>query len=736
MSLALALWTEALEEVPLLGLLAPSTTSFPVAGSGLDGAPGDLVRALADLRAGRRSQITVPLITRDERWEIGLEREGEQLFLTALQHGIVPRVVVHRFPLSLDGACRNLASSLKSGPSVNQRLLTGPIGRLRPSAEPMVARVRSSKAQPFDIGAGFSYRPIADEPSGSMRSQRAEVFPLLFQGTVEFSWKRSTVRLDKVFLFLLAELLVSASKELLDAHLMQRPLFRRLILDPQRIQLRLDSSRTVALALGPASKDPGADSVRVLEGLSVRAVVRAVREFSRALTSTVVECQPSLNRNLRLKRFRDSVRDLHHRMSDAWPAKATGQVPLSFADVLSVPASDPAPSSQTAPRGRIRYMPLWTADVPAFDRNSFFLCADGLLLGSERDLILLHRTTGQVLWRRQLAPARSAVSARGLVRLSPNGEIRLLEVESGEDLWRSHILPSAASAPCLTLVETPSGPPLAIVSDGPRALSAVDLATGELVWRHSLRRPGACQVTLAGRLLLVVNGDSRILGLDAQTGELAWEAVEPNAALSQLIVDRDTVYAWATDAARGKTLLLGVDLRDGTPRFRRMIAQRGGVVALPVVTSEHVHVAMESDRSTELVSLELRSDKQHRLNLQSARVDMSRVDDTLFVCREEGEIVAFDALTLVPRYRRTLSQAGEPSPRTLKPTLRGGALFVPLGGVSVIRPDTGESLGQVSPDLVCDWVRVDESCGIFAAEESGHVAAFGATQRLMLVHSA
>jgi hypothetical protein len=58
---------------------------------------------------------------------------------------------------------------------------------------------------------------------------------------------------------------------------------------------------------------------------------------------------------------------------------------------------------------------------------------------------------------------------------------------------------------------------------------------------------------------------------------------------------------------------------------------------------------------------------------------------------------------------------------------------VPQHQVHVVRPRDGEVLGVVPSDLIPDLIRVDERCGVYVVEESGHVAAFGAAPRLSLV---
>jgi hypothetical protein len=51
----------------------------------------------------------------------------------------------------------------------------------------------------------------------------------------------------------------------------------------------------------------------------------------------------------------------------------------------------------------------------------------------------------------------------------------------------------------------------------------------------------------------------------------------------------------------------------------------------------------------------------------------------------------------------------------------------------VIRPSDGELLGTIGEtDLIPDLLRVDERCDVYLAEESGHLAAFGAQTKLSI----
>jgi hypothetical protein len=51
----------------------------------------------------------------------------------------------------------------------------------------------------------------------------------------------------------------------------------------------------------------------------------------------------------------------------------------------------------------------------------------------------------------------------------------------------------------------------------------------------------------------------------------------------------------------------------------------------------------------------------------------------------------------------------------------------------VLRPDSGEVIGELPCDLIPDLLRVDDSCNVFVAEESGHIAAYSVAPQLKLV---
>jgi hypothetical protein len=110
------------------------------------------------------------------------------------------------------------------------------------------------------------------------------------------------------------------------------------------------------------------------------------------------------------------------------------------------------------------------------------------------------------------------------------------------------------------------------------------------------------------------------------------------------------------------------------------------------------------------------------------------IDNAVVVNSDAGVLLCIEAETGRFRFNHVFSRSVDADqPRRLAPVLRNGALFVPPHEVHVVRPRDGEILGTVPTDLIPDLLRVDERCDVYVAEESGHLAAFGAAAKLALV---
>jgi outer membrane protein assembly factor BamB len=124
----------------------------------------------------------------------------------------------------------------------------------------------------------------------------------------------------------------------------------------------------------------------------------------------------------------------------------------------------------------------------------------------------------------------------------------------------------------------------------------------------------------------------------------------------------------------------------------------------------------------------------HDPGLSAASTAWCQLEDAVVANSAAGTILCLEAATGEVRYNHVFSrQVDGDQPRRLEPVLRNGALFVPQHQVAVLRPDTGEIIGEVPCDLIPDLLRVDSSCNVYVAEESGHLAAYSVAPRLHLV---
>ena len=72
------------------------------------------------------------------------------------------------------------------------------------------------------------------------------------------------------------------------------------------------------------------------------------------------------------------------------------------------------------------------------------------------------------------------------------------------------------------VVSAPGLPRLLVVSEGKRRLSAVDLGTGEVRWRHTSHGGSIFRLRRAGKLLVVAAGDATLTALDIASGDVVW----------------------------------------------------------------------------------------------------------------------------------------------------------------------------------------------------------------------
>jgi outer membrane protein assembly factor BamB len=286
------------------------------------------------------------------------------------------------------------------------------------------------------------------------------------------------------------------------------------------------------------------------------------------------------------------------------------------------------------------------------------------------------------------------------------------------------------------------------VTDGDKHLLAVDLATGEHRWRMPLGDAGILRLKRAGRLAYATTGSGVLSAIDVVTGDLVWRVRERHRFSSGVSVHGETlagvVGGWETRASLRMTDAFSGEAVARIALHRDIAAEVEGkhdellysIDEAPLLTPSACIVVVRVPEGLKLfgydrASCKLRWTTGYPLPLGTAVV---AVDERIVANAPDGTLLALDARTgtQVFAHRSDLADQGTP-PRRLEPVLRAGALFIPSTKVDVYRPDDGARLGQVPCDIVPDLLRVDDRCGVYVAEESGHLRAYGAGARLGVV---
>ncbi|MBE7480709.1 MAG: PQQ-like beta-propeller repeat protein [Polyangiaceae bacterium] len=706
----------------------------------------ELAHAVANLVSGRRRRATVQLYSDQEVWELGLEADADSVLLSVFRSGPLPEVAVYerRVPLvelrlavqnalaeaplsgagrAIEGAIRGAAHALENA----ERVELAPIERQQVELAPRATRGIAvfARAELRKGSAGI-------EALSERKLERADLHSLLAAGEAGFSIRGRSAPLGNVHLFLLAERLVALADDALDAWQHGRALFRRVELGSARISVQRGVGDQ-PLSLGVHSPASGPERITFPE-LDPAALVQSFVRFARALTDSLVSADPSQARNLRITSLNTQCRALSERVEDALADDSlTNSQPESYRS-FSVPPRRSETRGRWEHGGKMRFVPRWVATVPNIDLRGTFLCGDRLIVGSEREMACIHRSHGTLLWRVPVTRAASVVTPAGIARLSPDGRIALLDLDDGQVRFSLTLEPRSGGGAAGAVVHTPGLPKLLAVAEGERTVTAIDLVSGEVRWRHTLRRPGAYRVRRAGKLLLVA-GDSVLVALDVASGEVVWRVRERLPFTGDLAVDHDAAFAVVSGQSGAR--LLKLDPWSGESCWTAEIDERPAQGQPPLLTPNRVVIPVRDRRGSGLAAFDRATGAPAWLRepgIAAPSTSWLSVDQDLVGNSASGTLLCLDGEGGDVRYSHVFPRhVDADQPRRLEPVLRSGALFVPQHQVHVVRPRDGEILGTVPTDLIPDLLRVDERCDVYVAEESGHIAGFGVAAKLTLV---
>ncbi len=616
-------------------------------------------------------------------------------------------------------------------------------------------------AADFSMRAGSPHTGSPEQ--GLHQVERADLHALLFRGRMRAEIRGRAIDLGEGHPFLFAERLFDLSRRTLDAWERGQASHVRCEAGGLLVGVRLGPSGDLSLTLG-TGRGEREHSTATFPALAVADVVEAALAFGRALVRAILRRDRSQSTNLRLSGFRRQLRETADLLREACREDAKiNPTPEPYRAFALHKAARPARSeSPPLAATRLRYTSKWRAIVPGIDLRATFLCGDRLVVGASAETFCLDRTTGEVIWRAPTERATSVVTPGGIARLLPDGSLCLHDFGNGEITLRTWIAPRLGGAPAGAVVHVPGLPRLLIVTEGERHLVAIDLSSGEPRWRFawgtrpkaaSAWRPGkpgemppspqrgALRMKRAGKLLYFTSGDSALTALDVLTGEVVWRVRDRLRFRAAPTLDHDLLFAVA-GGVNCATRLHSVDPFSGRARWSVNVSDGWApactVEGSPFASASVVAVAVRDRQGLRLVAFDRETGKTRwssRGTVAPIGTSWLVVDGLFIGNTPTGELLGIDADSGELRYRHVLGSVLEAdTPRRLEPVLRSGALFVPHTNVHVFRPSDGTLLGSVAPlDAIPDLLRVDERCDVYVAEESGHLVCFGAGPRLSLV---
>ncbi len=714
----------------------------------------DMAAAVLDLSARGSHKRIVRFY--EDAWELCIERFGETATLSVYRAGADPSVLVYDRPV----AFRDVRASVRE--AIDARL--GRAGAERGAVERELIELRRALGEgepeafagappaktlvsiepdrdgPISFASEFSIR-AAHQPDGAPSApsvEHADLHALLFRGKIRAEIRGRSLELGDEFPFVFAGRAVDLVRRALEAWERGQPFVAKLPVGTSEISLRLASAGSDDGRAALIVRREGFPTVTFPE-LGICDVGESVLSFARALARVVLRRDRRQGMNLRLSALRREVRGVSDALREVRRQDAVvNQSPESYR-AFALGTRPPAAGGATLPMsGRLRYSEKWRALVPGIDLRATFLCGERIVVGGAHETFCLERTTGRVEWRVPTQRAAAVPTPLGIARIGTDGAIAVHDLRTGDVSLRTWIAPRVGGPCAGAVIAAPGLPRLLIVTEGERHLVALDLVSGEARWRHAWGTRGVLRIKRSGKLIYLVSGDSALTALDVQTGAVVWRMRDRLRFRTPPAQDHDALYAVAGGAG-GAANLHAIDPYSGHVAWTSALAGTTCTVeGPPLLTGSSITVATRERRGLRL-SAYRRDDGAPAWTSAGPVAPLGTswlaVDDLLIGNSPTGELIAICSATGAVRYRHALGRMLDTdTPRRLEPVLRSGALFVPSVDVHVIRPTDGAHLGTIGPcEAIPDLLRVDERCDVYVAEESGHMAAFGAGPRLSLV---
>ncbi len=249
-----------------------------------------------------------------------------------------------------------------------------------------------------------------------------------------------------------------------------------------------------------------------------------------------------------------------------------------------------------------------------------------------------------------------------------------------------------------------------LVSTGFGEVSALDAASGAVVWTQDLDAPGGAAPTVQNGLVYVVARDSRVWALELETGRVRWQlngtpgGANFSGGAGAAVTGDIAVFPFPSGE------VLAAFPEGGLRRWSTVVTgQRPGRAASsvsdisgdPVIVGDTVYVGNFSGR---VAALNLGNGDRIWTATEGTTGPVWAAGESLFMINDLNELLRLDAGDGAVLWRTSLPQFVEARTRRQKtlhahygPVLAGGSLIVASsdGALRQFNPETGALIGQI-----------------------------------------
>jgi len=713
----------------------------------------DILGAACSLYSGRE-RITIPFY--DRPWELVFHRHGTRVLVSFYHLGSVPDIVILRYPVSLkmlmreslEAADRVLFSrwdefkgsiwekELSSGIRNAKKLVRkSPPEHIR-SQQRTVYEKRWTTAPGRPLEFGFRLRPGPHDLLSGDHEASSDLYSLLFEGRLVLWTRGKRIPFSAGLALLQVERMMSALRRVLSAWEQRRPVNARLVSDNLLIGIRLGKDDRIRLALNDEGKTGRS---AVLADLDLKSLSEAVLELAGDIENAVLETAPHQSRNARFNEFVENRKELARWYRDLRRTTRINRNTDSYRLEAQRESSGATGGNENVQIRRLGFEQQWIAEAEGLDLDSVFMAQNNAYITTRDAILCLDTSDGHVVWKTNIDTVigRTMFAASDAVlRYGADGTVALFSSFNGSLRWKKKLRPRESGAPAGISCAPPGVRPLLVLAEGARKLVALDLRTGEVRWRKSVRRGGKFTLRRVGRLLFMTCDDNSVYALDTDRGTIVWRFSGRGRFLFPVTFHKDRLLSISGHPGQAGGQLFAIDAFTGEKLWRLDLGL--GPLAPPVITGSTAVVEIGREDRCELwgVSFETGAVKWRRPFEAGTQAHATvGLDDSFLINQAGGIVRCYSSENGRESWKTDLAgRSCEDVPRRLSMWLRGGAVFVPADRVNVMKPTDGSIISYLGDDSpVPDTLRVTPDFDMVVCELSGYIAGYRTSRNLWVV---